>query len=143
MGQCSVVDGFVSHEYDGILSSLFRMGHGQNEERSGMDMMANPVGTMHSAVKETSPFEIALPSFRSGSCCSRVEVRPKYGYSKISKQSKSYGDYHQQTRKINGAVWYKKYNHDKCIWRIHENNGQWIVGKCSERGTSYGHFTNH
>jgi len=49
----------ASREYDGVLSSLFRTGHGQNNERSGMNMMANPVGTTHSAVKKTSSFEKA------------------------------------------------------------------------------------
>jgi len=136
------MDSSASHEYDGVLSSLFRMGHGQNDERSGMNMMANPDGKTHSAVKESSPFEKSLPSFRS-SCCSTVEVRPHSSYSEVSVQPQSYGYYYKQELNINGKVWYKKNQYDKCIWWSTLHGGAWYVGRCSVRGSDYGHFVNY
>merc|ERR1712117_435777 len=136
------LDSSASREHYGVLSSLFRMGHAQSNARSGMDMVANPVGKKRSASKNTSPIEKSSPSFRYD-CCYKVSVSPMADGGFISYQRDSYGDYYRQSFLINNGVWYKNYENDKCIWWSYPSSGHWILGKCSKRGSEYGHFTNH
>merc|ERR1719245_156232 len=108
--------------------------------RSGMDMMPNPVNMKSSAIKKSNQFS----SFRSG-CCSTVSVW--YSTSKIIGYDFLYGYYYEEPGYINGAYYYRMGsngpNGDICIWRINENNGQWIVGECSRLGSGYGFFVNN